>query len=48
MWSIHVAAHIEGLQQQLASPSVKVHLHEKGSKLHEMPCHHNLDDFLHA
>jgi hypothetical protein len=27
---------------------VKVHLHEKGSKLHEMPCHHNLDDFLHA
>ena len=23
-------------------------LHEKGGKEHEMPCHHNLDDYLHA
>ena len=23
-------------------------LHEKGGKLHEMPCHHNLDEYLHA
>jgi site-specific recombinase XerD len=23
-------------------------LHEKGGKRHEMPCHHNLDDYLHA
>lgn len=23
-------------------------LHEKGGKQHEMPCHHNLDDYLHA
>lgn len=22
-------------------------LHEKGSKVNEMPCHHNLDSFLH-
>ncbi|NUZ08991.1 tyrosine-type recombinase/integrase [Schlegelella sp. ID0723] len=25
-----------------------VRLHEKGGKQHEMPCHHNLDDYLHA
>jgi site-specific recombinase XerD len=25
-----------------------VRLHEKGGKLHDMPCHHNLDDYLHA
>ena len=25
-----------------------VRLHEKGGKEHEMPCHHNLDDYLHA
>ena len=25
-----------------------VRLHEKGGKLHEMPCHHNLEDYLHA
>ncbi len=25
-----------------------VRLHEKGGKLHAMPCHHNLDDYLHA
>jgi site-specific recombinase XerD len=25
-----------------------VHLHEKGGKQHEMPCHHNLDEYLHA
>ena len=25
-----------------------VRLHEKGGKRHEMPCHHNLDDYLHA
>jgi len=25
-----------------------VRLHEKGGKLHEMPCHHNLDEYLHA
>ena len=23
-------------------------LHEKGGKLHAMPCHHNLDEYLHA
>jgi integrase len=23
-------------------------LHEKGGKRHEMPCHHNLDEYLHA
>ena len=23
-------------------------LHEKGGKQHEMPCHHNLDEYLHA
>ena len=23
-------------------------LHEKGGKVHEMPCHHNLDEYLHA
>ena len=23
-------------------------LHEKGGKEHEMPCHHNLDEYLHA
>jgi len=25
-----------------------VRLHEKGSKRHEMPCHHNLEDYLTA
>ena len=25
-----------------------VRLHEKGGKQHEMPCHHNLEDYLHA
>lgn len=25
-----------------------VRLHEKGGKVHEMPCHHNLEDYLHA
>lgn len=25
-----------------------VRLHEKGGKRHEMPCHHNLDTYLHA
>ena len=25
-----------------------VRLHEKGGKHHEMPCHHNLDEYLHA
>jgi site-specific recombinase XerD len=25
-----------------------VRLHEKGGKIHEMPCHHNLEDYLHA
>jgi site-specific recombinase XerD len=25
-----------------------VRLHEKGGKEHEMPCHHNLEDYLHA
>ena len=25
-----------------------IRLHEKGGKEHEMPCHHNLDDYLHA
>lgn len=25
-----------------------VRLHEKGGKEHEMPCHHNLDEYLHA
>ena len=25
-----------------------VRLHEKGGKQHEMPCHHNLDDYLSA
>ena len=25
-----------------------VRLHEKGGKRHEMPCHHNLDECLHA
>ncbi len=25
-----------------------VRLHEKGGKCHEMPCHHNLDDYLQA
>jgi site-specific recombinase XerD len=25
-----------------------VRLHEKGGKLHEMPCHHVLEDYLHA
>ena len=25
-----------------------VRLHEKGGKLHAMPCHHNLDKYLHA
>jgi site-specific recombinase XerD len=25
-----------------------VRLHEKGGKLHAMPCHHNLDEYLHA
>jgi integrase len=24
-----------------------IRLHEKGGKLHEMPCHHNLEDWLH-
>ncbi len=23
-------------------------LHEKGGKVHEMPCHHNLDEYIHA
>ena len=26
----------------------RVRLHEKGGKRHEMPCHHNLDEYLHA
>jgi integrase/recombinase XerC len=25
-----------------------VRLHEKGGKRHEMPCHHNLQDYLHT
>ena len=25
-----------------------IRLHEKGRKVHEMPCHHNLDEYLHA
>ena len=25
-----------------------IRLHEKGGKEHEMPCHHNLEDYLHA
>ena len=25
-----------------------VRLHEKGSKRHEMPCHHSLETYLHA
>ena len=25
-----------------------VRLHEKGGKRHEMPCHHALEDYLHA
>jgi hypothetical protein len=25
-----------------------VRLHEKGGEVHEMPCHHNLDAYLHA
>ena len=25
-----------------------VRLHEKGGKLHQMPCHHTLEDYLHA
>ena len=25
-----------------------VRLHEKGGKRHEMPCHHNLEIYLHA
>jgi integrase len=25
-----------------------VRLHEKGGKRHELPCHHNLDEYLHA
>jgi integrase/recombinase XerC len=25
-----------------------VRLHEKGGKRHEMPCHHNLESYLHA
>lgn len=25
-----------------------VRLHEKGGKEHEMPCHHNLEEYLHA
>ena len=25
-----------------------VRLHEKGGKRHEMPCHHSLEDYLHA
>jgi len=25
-----------------------VRLHEKGGKLHEMPCHHKLEEYLHA
>jgi integrase len=25
-----------------------VRLHEKGGKVHEMPCHHSLEDYLHA
>jgi site-specific recombinase XerD len=25
-----------------------VHLHEKGGKRHDMPCHHNLESYLHA
>jgi integrase len=25
-----------------------VRLHEKGGKRHEMPCHHNLEEYLHA
>src|SRR6202040_4268561 len=25
-----------------------VRLHEKGGKRHEMPCHHNLEAYLHA
>ncbi len=25
-----------------------IRLHEKGGKRHEMPCHHNLDEYLHA
>ena len=25
-----------------------VRLHEKGGKVHEMPCHHNLDEYVRA
>jgi site-specific recombinase XerC len=27
---------------------LRVRLHEKGGKRHEMPCHHNLETYLHA
>ena len=26
----------------------RVRLHEKGGKRHEMPCHHTLEEYLHA
>ena len=26
----------------------RVQLHEMGGKVHEMPCHHNLDEYVHA
>jgi site-specific recombinase XerC len=32
----------------IQNPRLWVRLHEKGGKRHEMPCHHSLEDYLHA
>jgi Phage integrase family len=34
--------------QKAANRRLWVRLHEKGGKRHEMPCHHNLEAYLHA
>jgi len=41
-----LAMHVEDVYIQ--GRRTWVRLHEKGGKLHAMPCHHNLDEYLHA
>ncbi len=47
-WLVGGARHAhEGLIRPRAGGH-GIRLHEKGCKLHEMPCHHHLDEYLHA
>jgi site-specific recombinase XerD len=50
---VFVRAHRRGARHEgrgcvRAGPQLWVRLREKGGKRHEMPCHHNLETYLHA